>query len=104
VPLVYSSRVQTANIRVREIYSQSSTINDDTTPERVDISLPDTTTTVIMLPGERSQSSTHTSTRERRLAIQRISLSCVYRRLAHISYATRIYADGARHPACLPAR
>jgi hypothetical protein len=70
----------------------------------VDISLPDTTTTVITLPGERSQSSPHASTRERRLAIQRISLPCVYRGFAHISYATWIYADGARHPACLPAR
>jgi len=52
------------------------------------------TTTDITLPGELSQSSPHTSTRERRIAIQRTSLPCVYRRFAYVSYTTRIYADG----------
>ena len=71
-----------------------STIDDDAAPEHLDISLPNATATDSTLPGERSQSSRHTSTRERRTTNQRISLPCVHKGFAYISYATRIYADG----------
>jgi len=54
-------------------------------------------------PGNEA-SPPHTRARERRTANQRISLPCVHRGFAYISYATRKYADGTRHSTYLPAR